>query len=191
MSGPIIIAEIRTQDDLIEALRAAKDMRGLSNRWCDEIGDLTDGQTDKVLGPTRVKGLSRFLFSMYHSMFAVKLVMVVDEEATARMQAKWEGRDTSNVRVESGRVSKKLLERAKPLVFEAAGRAGATARNQILSPEYRTKIAVDAVESRWKKQGRKQTKRARQKRASYHRRKGIRARLKDRKIEQQQDGATA
>ena len=113
-----IFADIRTVGDLIDALRAAKTMRNVSNRWCDEIGDLADGQTDKVLGPSGAKGLSSFLFGMYHRLFAVRLVMVIDPDMERIMRPKWEGRDVKQVRVETGRISKKLVERARPFVFE-------------------------------------------------------------------------
>lgn len=150
VTPPTIIAEIRTHDDLIEALRAAKDMRGLSNRWCDEIGDLTTGQTDKVLGPTRAKGLSRFLFSMYHTMFAVKLVMVIDDQAEARMAPKWEGRDQSNVRIDSGRVSKSLVERAKPLVLKDFAKAGGTASGAMRTGSHGSEIMRKVAKRGWR-----------------------------------------
>ena len=124
MTAPIrslessIVADIRTVGDLIEGLRAAKAMRNVSNKWCDDIGWLADGQTDKVLGPSGAKGLSPFLFGMYHRLFAVRLVMVVDPDMERIMRPKWEGRDVKQVRVETGRVSKKLIERTRPLVFE-------------------------------------------------------------------------
>ncbi|MBA2402736.1 MAG: hypothetical protein H0V72_29380 [Bradyrhizobium sp.] len=125
---PDAIAEIRIQDDLIEALRAAKNMRGLSNEWCDLTGDMAKGQTDKCLGPSRLKGLSRFLFGMYLRQFAVKLVLVPDTDMERIMRPKWEGRDIKNVRVDAGRISKTLLDRARPYVLRELGQNGARAR---------------------------------------------------------------
>lgn len=142
---------IRTQDDLIEAFRAAKDRLGLSNAWCDDIGGFTRGQTDKVLGPTRAKGLSPMLLQTYCALFAVRLEMVVDVEQAKVMEARWEGRDTSNVRMDSGRISKKLVERAKPAVLKAAGAAGGRARAMLLSAKQRSEIASKGGKSKWRK----------------------------------------
>ncbi len=110
MTDPI--ATIRTQDDLIEPLRAAKAMRGLSNDFCDERGGLTRGHTDKVLGPTRAKSLSPMTFDMFMELLAVQLVLLPNPDAEARQKAKWEGRDVSNVRTGEHKVSRVLLERA-------------------------------------------------------------------------------
>jgi hypothetical protein len=142
---------IRTQDDLIEALRAVKDRLGLSNTWCDDVGGFTRGQTDKVLGPSRAKGLSPMLFATYCSLFAVRLEMVVDLDQARVMEARWEGRDKSNVRMDLGRISKKLVERAKPLVLSQSGQRANVVRNRMLTREHKEKIARKAAKARWRK----------------------------------------
>jgi hypothetical protein len=164
------IATIRSQDDLIEALRTAKELRNLSFRTLDAMGDFTEGHMERVIGPRREKGMSPFVMQMLLSMLAVKLEMVPDPEQAAKMQASWEGRNTSNVRIEKGRVSKSLLERAKPHVLKESGRMGAAIRNSMLSPEQRSAIASTAARARWKGAGLKKTKKARQKRAWYRER---------------------
>ncbi len=111
------IAVIRTHADLLDALRTAKAMRGLSNDFCDDRGGLTRGHTDKALGPSQVKTLSPMLLETFLTLFAVKLVLVPDPEAEAEMRPRWEGRLQSNVRVEPNRVSQKLIERARPHVM--------------------------------------------------------------------------
>lgn len=161
MTAPI--ATIRTQDDLIEALRAAKALRGLSNEFCDERGGLTKGHVDKVLGPSRTKSLSPALFNTFAELFAVQFIMVPNPEAEARQKPKWEGRDTSNVRVDGSRVSKSLLERAKPHVLRDHLKKANAARNAKLSCEQRSEIARKAGRARQRK-----------------RRKNMRQRLKER-----------
>jgi hypothetical protein len=125
MSEPL--ATIRTQDDLIEALRIAKAHRGLSNDFCDQRAGLTRGHVDKVLGPTRAKSLSPMVLDLLVEIFAVQFVMVPNPEAEARMKPRWEDRDTSNVRVGSHRVSQAVLERAKPHVIRDLAIAGGKA----------------------------------------------------------------
>lgn len=147
-AGTIII---RTQDDLIEALRTAKSVRGLSNDFCDERGGLTRGHTDKVLGPSRAKSLSPGLFNTFAEMFAVQFVMVANPDAELRQKAKWEGRDTSNVRTGEHRVSKQVMERAKPHIYSEMGKRSASARMACLTAEHRARIARKAAKSRWRK----------------------------------------
>lgn len=142
------IAVIRSYDDLVAALRAAKAKHGLSNKWCDDIGGLTDGQTDKVLGPTQSKGLSRMLMDVYFEMFAIEFHMVINLDAAKRMESRWEQRERGKVAPPQSVLSKKLIERAKPHVFKAAGKLGASIRLSKLSPELRSKIARKAGKSR-------------------------------------------
>lgn len=142
---------IRTQDDLIEAFRAVKDRLGLSNTWCDEVGGFTRGQTDKVLGPTRAKGLSPMLLQTYCSLFAVKLEMVVDLEQAKVMEARWDGRDTSQVRMDTGRISKKLVERAKPVVMKHLAAAGGKASGAMRTGSQGSEIMRKVAKSRWRK----------------------------------------
>lgn len=113
-----IIATIHCQDDLVEAMRAAKEMRNLSFKTLDALGDFTDGHMERVIGPRREKGMSPFVMQMLLSMLAVKLVMVPDPEQEAKVRGQWEGRELSNVRLERGRISKSLLDRCRPVILE-------------------------------------------------------------------------
>ncbi|WP_377830319.1 hypothetical protein ACFKHW_17315 [Bradyrhizobium lupini] len=122
MSGtelePATIATIRTQEDLIEALRAAKELRNQSFKTLDEIGGFALGHMERVIGPRREKGMSAIVFQTLLSMLAVKLVMVPDPEQEERVRSQWEGRNKSNVRLEKGRISKSLIDRCRPLIIE-------------------------------------------------------------------------
>lgn len=160
-----VIAVIRNQDDLVEAYRKIKELRELSNDWCDEVGGLTRGHTDKVLGRSRQKNLSPMTQALYSELFAVEFHMVVDLEAVKRMQGRWEQRDSSNVRMDAKRLSRSLIDIAKPIIARENGKAGGLARLTKMTETERQKIA--------RKGGR-----ARQR----NRRKNIRERLKERKL---------
>lgn len=123
----IPLATIRTQDDLIEALRVAKALRGLSNDFCDQRAGLTRGHTDKVLGPTRAKNLSPMTLDTFLEVFAVELHMVVNIEAVKRMEARWEQRAPDRIRLEPNRISQKLVDRANPIVMRQNGKKGGIA----------------------------------------------------------------
>jgi hypothetical protein len=112
------LAEVRTQGDMLDALRTARVMRNLSNEVCDDRCGLTRGHVDKCLGPTAAKKLSGMMFDVLTAFFAIKFVMVRDLEAEAQMAAKWQGRDTSNVRVSQNRMGKYFLDRARPALQE-------------------------------------------------------------------------
>ena len=161
MTDPI--ATIRTQDDLIEALRAAKAMRGLSNDFCDERGGLTRGHTDKVLGPTRQVTQPDDVRHVYG---IARRGVGADAGSRGRStdKAKWEGRDMSNVRTGEHKVSRAVLERAKPHVLKdfasAGGKASGAMRTGSLGSEIMRRIARRG----WRK-----------------RRKSMRERLKERK----------
>ena len=136
-----VIATIRSYDDLVEALRTIKAIHGLSNAWCDEIGGLTTGHTDKVLGPSGTKGLSRMTMDVFFQLFAVSLEMRIDIDQARKMEARWEQRESGRIHVDDNRVSKKVLQKAKPLVMQAHMKAANAARNTMLSCEHRSKIA--------------------------------------------------
>lgn len=146
-----IIARVRCHDDLIEAFRVMKDILGLSNTFCDDTIGITAGHTDKVLGPTRAKGLSSFMFDNFSELFAVEFEMRINLDAAKRMQSRWEGRENGRIHVDSSRVSKRMMERAKPQVLKASAKHANTARNTMLSREHRSKIARKAAKARWRK----------------------------------------
>jgi hypothetical protein len=146
------LAVVTSSAEIIAALAKAREMRGLSNQFCDERGGLTAGHTDKVLGPTHTKSLSEMTLDTFMEMFAVMFIMVPNPEAEARMRAKWEGRDSSNVRLHSKRLSKQLLERAKPLIAKENGRKGGLARLK-WPREQRVKMARRAIVIRWRRAG--------------------------------------
>lgn len=120
------LATVTNYESMVEAFRAAKDLRGLSNAHCDELANLAAGHTDAILGPTGRKNFGPLSFNAFCWAFAVKFVMVIDPEREKEMSEYWADRqrECSHVRVTSTRVSKILIERAKPYVIREMGRAG-------------------------------------------------------------------
>lgn len=149
MNAPLAI--IRSQDDLVEAMRARKDELGLSNQFCDEVGGLSSGHTDKVIGPSRTKPMSRMMMDLMLEMLAMELHAYPNLEAAQRMESRWQGRETRNVRPDGVKVSKKLLARAKPLVLKDLSALGVAARKDMLTGEHRSRIARKAARARWRK----------------------------------------
>jgi hypothetical protein len=75
----------------------------------------------------------------------------IDLDAAKRMEAVWEGRERPlypNAKVK--RISKKLIERAKPHVLQGLAKCGNQARNAMLTGEHRSKLARKAARKRWR-----------------------------------------
>jgi hypothetical protein len=119
-----------------------KERLGLTNDFMDDVGGLTLGHTDKILGPSEDKRLGYDTFALFTALTAIEFRVYIDVEAVKRMEAIWEKRERPlypNAKVK--RISKKLVERAKPLVFKAAGQVGGIVRSHLLTPKQRSDIA--------------------------------------------------
>jgi hypothetical protein len=114
-------------DEMIDLIGATRVARGLSYATLDELVGLTRGHSEKILGPARVRGLSPVIFDALLPALGIRFAVISDPEAIARMQKRWEPRDESNVR-NSQRISRRLLDRARPFVLqELAGAIAAVA----------------------------------------------------------------
>lgn len=142
---------IRSTEDLLEAFAARKAELELSNDFVDEVGGLTRGHCDKVLGPTRAKRLSPMTLDLFLEVFALEIVVRPNAEAMARMETRWEQRKPDRVRIEPNRVSRRILRRAGPLIFKEMGKIGGQVRNHMLTPKHRRQIARKAARARWKR----------------------------------------
>lgn len=146
-----VIAVVRRHQDVTEVFRMMKERLGLTNAFIDDAGGLTDGHTDKILGPSESKSWGPTTFDLFCEMFAIEFHVHVDMAAVKRMEAVWEGRKRPAEYSETKRVSAKLLEKAKPHVLRAHLKAANTARNAMLSCEHRSQIARKAAKARWRK----------------------------------------
>jgi hypothetical protein len=145
---------VRTMQDAIEVFRILKNHWELTNSFCDEVGGLTSGHTDKCLGPTEEKRLGYDTFALFTELFAVEFVPRLNPEAVARMNDVWEKRRRLLEHSGNPKISKKLVERAKPHVFREMQRLSTTAKMTCFTAEHRSRIARKAAKSRWRKQRR-------------------------------------
>jgi hypothetical protein len=91
--GPPVLGEATCHDELVDVLRARQIALKLSNETLDHIALLSQGHVDKLLGPSRQRGLSRISFDALLSSLALKLVVIEDEKQSACMKARWEARN--------------------------------------------------------------------------------------------------
>lgn len=155
MTAPIrsmpedVIAVVRRHQDITEVFRVMKDRLGLTNEFCDAVGGLTSGHTDKILGPSELKNWGPTTFDLFCEMFAIEFHVRVDMDAVKRMEAMWEARVKPRALPQPAKLSDKLLKRVTPHVAQAIGKKGAAVRNLMLSAEHRSEMARNAAVSRW------------------------------------------
>lgn len=149
-----VIATVRKHQDIVEVFRLMRQRLGLTNEFIDDVGGLTKGHTDKILGPSESKSWGPTTFDLFCEMFAIEFRVHIDLAAVQRMEAVWEGHERPRwfpAEKMNNRVSQKLIERATPHVFRAAGRSGGLKRAASLPAKLRSRIAKKAGKSRMKK----------------------------------------
>lgn len=148
--GTFSAIEIRSYHDLLEAFAARKNEIGLSHEQVEAICGLTRGHWDKVFGPSAEKRMGWRMFDFIPPALGVKLLLVVDEPQAKLMHARWERRNTKQIRVRSHEVNRALLEHAKLEIFPEMARRRAV----MLAASRRSEIASKAARTRWRKQRR-------------------------------------
>jgi hypothetical protein len=133
---PVLLGEATSHDELISVMIVRKAQLGLSNEFIDNTIPLSDGHTDKILGPSRERGLSQLTLDAMLSVLALKLIVVEDARQAARMKSRWSGRDCRMLRPPA-RIGAALIKRARPAVLRAAAAAAAKARWSGTTPELR------------------------------------------------------
>jgi len=154
------LATIRRHQDIVEVFRLAKAMRGLTNEFVDDVGGLTKGHTDKILGPTEFRSWGPTTFDLFCELFAIEFRVYVDEAAAKRMADVWEGRKRAVEISETRRISVKLIEKAKPHVIASMARAGGTASGAKRTGSQGSEIMRKLAKKGWRKR-RKAAHRAR------------------------------
>lgn len=140
---------VRTMQDVVDVFRVMKEHWGLTNGFCDDVGGLTPGHTDKVLGPSEEKRIGYDTFALFMELCVVEFVPRINPEALLRMEAVWEKRERPlypNAKVK--RISKKLVERAKPYVYRDSGRSGGLKRGACLAAKQAALISRKGGKSR-------------------------------------------
>jgi hypothetical protein len=147
-----LIATVRTLQDAVEVFRIMKERLGLTNDFMDEVGGLTRGHTDKILGRSEQKRVGYDTFALYTLLTAVEFRVYVDMAAVKRMEAVWEKRERPLFHhAKVGRISKKVIKAAKPIILKETGRYGGLVTAHMRTPEQRSSAARKAAKSRWKK----------------------------------------
>jgi hypothetical protein len=147
-----LIGTVRTLQDAVEVFRLMKDRLGLTNEFIDDVGGLTKGHADKLLGRSEQKRLGYDTFALLSELFAIEFKVYVNIDAVKRMEKVWEGRARPLFpNGKPGRVSKKLIEMAKPHVLRDFSALGGTKRAASLPARLRAKMSRKGGKSRMRR----------------------------------------
>jgi hypothetical protein len=114
---------ISDHQSLVRALRAVQIHLQISNSTLEEISGLAAGHVDKLLGPSQAKRIGPTVLGLLLGGLGVRLRVDVDIEAAKKMAGRWEKKHAEQER-EHTRLSKQLLELARPIVLGQVARKG-------------------------------------------------------------------
>lgn len=136
---------------LVDALRALKAHIGLSNALVDELCGWTAGHCDKLLGPSSVRAFSPKTFNDLVWVLCARVTVTLDLDRLNEMAQHYEQRCPAHTRERPNRISRKIIETAKPIIFLENARIGGRRRAECLPAKHRSQIASKAARARWRR----------------------------------------
>jgi hypothetical protein len=130
---PAVTVDFRNYPEMVQALRAIKDHIAISNADLDALCNFGDGHVDKLLGPSSVRGFARDSLDAMLWALCIKGTFTIDMERVHEMEQHWERRCAANTRSRPNRISKAIIERAKPIVLSEMSKKGWETRRRNLS----------------------------------------------------------
>lgn len=107
---------VRSYSELVDAFARIKDFLQLSNETVEEVGGMTRGHCDKLLGPSRCKRVGPISLDLLLGALGLELVVRPNPEAVQKLARRWEQRDQKQIRV-----SRALLDRCRPIILAELG----------------------------------------------------------------------
>jgi hypothetical protein len=111
------MVEIRSYADLVHALRARKEQLNVSYEVIEAISGLQSGYISKLLSPRPSKRLGQLSLGLILQTLGLKLVLVEDKEAMARVRS----RLTPRYRAGSPRHAVLHVRQPRPAAPETSG----------------------------------------------------------------------
>jgi hypothetical protein len=87
--APVQNLEARSMQEIVEAIRVWRDMRGVSLATLDHIAGWADGYGAKLLAPSPIKNLGWESIGLGLNALAIKLVVVEDPEQRKLVERRW------------------------------------------------------------------------------------------------------
>jgi hypothetical protein len=169
MTEPKHIAVVTDTPALIAVIRKRADEAGLSRQAIDELAELTNGHASKLLSLVPSKGIGLGIIWGLVEAVGMKITLVEDPDAMARIADFVNTRNESQVREPSMRSAARMKKKARlerlfndPKYFNKLARKGGRARAKSLTPAERSNACRLAARSRWKaeRERRRQTRNA-------------------------------
>jgi hypothetical protein len=162
------LGTVRTYEDFHRIIRARVESLDISRETVGEIGGLTPRYANKLLSPQPTKGIGRMAFGVLLGSLGLKLLVVEDAEALARVRSRlvkrgpmpapgtvhWRQRKAAEAAAmpkpvqQSGRA---ILRNRLRVLGRKGGLRSGPARMAKLTPEQRSGIARVAARARWEK----------------------------------------
>jgi hypothetical protein len=153
MTAAGVFAEPGSPGEIHAALRQRFDALQISRLTIDDGAGLPDGYASKVLCSPPMKGLSVENLCRLLVVAGLRLNLVEDPVALARVTARLPKRDGRAVRVGHQRRPSEPagIGPSRTVVLSELGREGGKARMAQLTPEARRELAIRAAAARWGK----------------------------------------
>jgi hypothetical protein len=160
---------IRSQAELLDAIRARRDELNISHETIDQIAGFQGGYTSKLLAPQPIKNLGPMSLGAILGALGLALVAVADPEAEQRVSKRWQKRkrpqklpaSASRLSIENEtpqilQVTPELqakMERKEymRMIGKRGGQVSAKRRMKIMGKRRRQAIATHAARMRWAK----------------------------------------
>lgn len=154
-------APLRTMAELVQALRDARDERGVTHENLDAIAGVPGGYTSKVLAPSPIRHVGYKSLGDIMGALGKALVMVDDPEAIAKVQRRWVKRKRPQ-KLDAGKqdaapslasvvsISERMKEIRKLVKRESLSNAGKR-RLKTMKKRARQRVASHAARMRWSK----------------------------------------
>lgn len=110
---------------LIDALAAIRERLGISFELLDEIAGLSRGHSCKILSE-QSKGMGKLSFNLLVGALGLEIAIRPDLAAREKLAHRYSPRRENQVR-ENQPVSKRLLDRCRPVILAELGHAGGIA----------------------------------------------------------------
>jgi hypothetical protein len=144
---PRVLANVVSYQDMLDALRSRVAELQIAGEAFDAYAGLPVGYLSKLIGPKPARRLGMISFQPVLAGLGLRLLVVEDAAATARLKSRLKPRNASFVRT---------MPAAAGIVFTARmlkriRRLGGQARMAQLTPEQRRELARKAAAARWRK----------------------------------------
>lgn len=150
-------ATLRSMADLVQALRDARDDRGVTHESLDAISGLPPGYVSKLLAPNPIRHVGYQSLGDLMGALGKALVMVDDPQQIERVEKRWVKRKREvkpaalSIALSIAGETQENPSNQRKQRMQELGRKGGKRRMQTMSKRARQRIATHAARMRWAK----------------------------------------